>query len=224
MNIKPPPVWIAGGFLLTTLAGFVNATSFVGLYHQSISHATGNVTRLSEEIINGNKTEVMSLSFVLLSFLLGSIISGIVTGSSSLKSGRRYGILMMLEGSLLALSGWMLNQQIMYGEYVASMACGIQNSMATSYSGAVIRTTHMTGTITDIGILLGRLIRYGKTEYWQLFLYTILLIGFFFGGIFGFLFFTILKFSALYLPATVIATAGAFYFIWRMRNLRIHGN
>merc|ERR1719401_1610209 len=40
--------------------------------------------------------------------------------------------------------------------YLCAAACGLQNGMATSYSGAVIRTTHVTGIATDIGLICGR--------------------------------------------------------------------
>ena len=36
-------------------------------------------------------------------------------------------------------------------------ACGLQNAMCTSHFGAIVRTTHVTGTVTDIGSTLGRI-------------------------------------------------------------------
>merc|ERR1712151_184982 len=42
--------------------------------------------------------------------------------------------------------------------YVAAAACGLQNGMATHWGGAVVRTTHVTGLFTDVGLLLGRLL------------------------------------------------------------------
>ena len=35
------------------------------------------------------------------------------------------------------------------------MACGLQNSMVATYSGAVIRTTHLTGLTSDMGAAIG---------------------------------------------------------------------
>ena len=65
------------------------------------------------------------------------------------------------------------------------MACGLQNAMATSYSGAVIRTTHMTGIVTDLGIALGLLARGEPVDRRRMGLYLVLLAGFFAGGILG---------------------------------------
>ncbi len=46
-------------------------------------------------------------------------------------------------------------------QYAAACACGLQNGMATRFSGAVVRTTHMSGIVTDIGLLLGNWMRWG---------------------------------------------------------------
>lgn len=43
--------------------------------------------------------------------------------------------------------------------YFLAFACGIQNALCTTWSGAVIRTTHYTPTITDLGIVVGNWIR-----------------------------------------------------------------
>ena len=40
---------------------------------------------------------------------------------------------------------------------LVAAACGLQNAMCTSHFGAIIRTTHLTGTVTDIGSTLGRI-------------------------------------------------------------------
>jgi uncharacterized membrane protein YoaK (UPF0700 family) len=41
----------------------------------------------------------------------------------------------------------------------ASAACGLQNAMVSTYSGAIIRTTHITGTVTDLGAMIGQYLR-----------------------------------------------------------------
>merc|ERR1712227_1107505 len=42
--------------------------------------------------------------------------------------------------------------------YFAAAASGLQNAMCTSHFGAVVRTTHITGTVTDIGSTTGRMV------------------------------------------------------------------
>ena len=80
--------------------------------------------------------------------------------------------------------------------YISAVTCGLQNGMVSLYSGNVIRTTHVTGTMTDIGVLLGRLLkdtfdgkvkRKGEAfnEIWKLFILLPLIFGFFFGTMIG---------------------------------------
>ena len=45
------------------------------------------------------------------------------------------------------------------GHYLASAACGLQNALVTNYSGATIRTTHVTGIFTDLGLMIGARLR-----------------------------------------------------------------
>ncbi|MCV5232039.1 DUF1275 domain-containing protein, partial [Escherichia coli] len=84
---------------------------------------------------------------------------GFFIESSALKLGRRYGVALCIEGRLLLLSLGFLVQGDLYGQYLASAACGLQNAMITTFSGAVVRTTHMTGIITDLGIMIGESLR-----------------------------------------------------------------
>ncbi len=51
---------------------------------------------------------------------------------------------------------YFLYQQHDYlGQLAAAMACGLQNAMVATYSGAVIRTTHLTGLTSDMGAAIG---------------------------------------------------------------------
>jgi uncharacterized membrane protein YoaK (UPF0700 family) len=63
------------------------------------------------------------------------------------------------------------------------MACGLQNGLTTKYSGSIIRTTHMTGAGTDIGLVLGRIAQGDKKERWKLFVLCPLFIMFLLGGV-----------------------------------------
>lgn len=53
--------------------------------------------------------------------------------------------------------------------YPLAVACGMQNGMVTTWSGAVVRTTHFTGTITDTGLVIGHWLRYklNLKEEWE---------------------------------------------------------
>ena len=63
------------------------------------------------------------------------------------------------------------------------MACGLQNAMTTKFSGNMIRTSHATGALTDIGLTLGRMARGRKDSLWKLGLLVPMTLSFFIGGV-----------------------------------------
>jgi len=93
---------------------------------------------------------------MLLSFLSGSTACGFLIKSSKLSGAASYGSALLVVALLLVCSRFA--GETMRGIYLAACAMGLQNALFTTYTGAVLRTTHVTGTLTDIGLLLGRLI------------------------------------------------------------------
>lgn len=80
---------------------------------------------------------------MLIAFCVGAMLSGLVIQDQTLKLGRRYGVALALEAALLLLAIPLFKQQQMQGALLAAMACGLQNAMVTTYSGARVRTTHL---------------------------------------------------------------------------------
>ena len=66
--------------------------------------------------------------------------------------------------------------------YLASMSSGLQNGMTTKYSGSIIRTTHLTGAATDIGLTLGRMAIGDYKDSWKLQVLVPIFFSFFTGG------------------------------------------
>jgi uncharacterized membrane protein YoaK (UPF0700 family) len=91
------------------------------------------------------------------------------------------------------------------------MACGLQNALATQYSAAVVRTTHITGIVTDLGIALGKFVAGRGVDGWRVWLYLGLLFGFASGGAAGGQAFHALGVGALWVPAIGVGTLGAGY-------------
>lgn len=157
------PKWVEyGAFVLAFIAGCVNAVGLLGFQHQAISHVSGTVTLVATTALTGAPGQVLHLVGVLLSFVLGACVSGFTLSGSSLKLGRHYDVLLLVEAGMLLAAMGLLSSGSASGHYLASAACGLQNALATTYSGAVVRTTHLTGIFTDLGIMLGATIR-GKT-------------------------------------------------------------
>jgi uncharacterized membrane protein YoaK (UPF0700 family) len=212
MMHQKAPVWIMlGGMLLTCSAGCINAIGFLGLHHQAITHLSGTVSLFSTDLARADSVSAMRAFSVVLCFFAGCVISGFIIRQNTLKLGRRYGGVLVLESFLLFSAAHFFNRGLFAGDCLAAMACGLQNAMATSYSGAVIRTTHMTGIITDLGIAAGHLLHGQSVDYRRLRLYAALLLGFFIGGILGAFGFIHLGYDTLFFPAAASGLAGCGY-------------
>jgi uncharacterized membrane protein YoaK (UPF0700 family) len=85
--------------------------------------------------------------------------------------------------------------------------------MTTTYSGALIRTTHVSGLFTDLRIMLGNWLRGMPIQMRKVKLYLILINGFIVGGVFGAWSFQLWAINALAVPACVTLLLAAAY--WR---------
>lgn len=210
--LKRLPPWVEiGAFLLAFLAGSVNAVGLLGFSHQSVSHLTGTSSLLGLALADLALAQAGHLLLTLLSFLAGAMLSGLLITSTALKLGRHYGFSLLIEAVLLTLAMLALQQGSDLGIYLASMACGLQNAMVTTYSGSVIRTTHLSGIFTDLGIMLGNWLRGIALDSRRLLLFLLLIGGFICGGVVGTVLFRWLHFVALMVPATLAATLAVVY-------------
>ncbi len=213
--INKLPKWVEiGGFFLALNAGFINAVGLLGFKHQAVSHLTGTSTFLSLAIASAGTQEILHLMLVIASFVLGAAFSGMVIGNTALKLGRPYSLALFTESLLLLASIYFLNSGSVIGHLFASAACGLQNAITSTYSGAVVRTTHVSGLFTDLGIALGLRFRGKKTDTRKTFLYLTLICGFIAGGIVGSIVFVRLHFSALLVPSAMTALIALSYWAY----------
>jgi len=192
-------------------AGAANAGGFLAV-HQYTSHMTGIVSAIADHAALGEVTLMLAGLGSLLSFLLGAASSAIL-----INWGRRqalqseYALPLMLEALLLLvfgiLGGHMGRQHWLFVPFTVSLLCyimGLQNAMITKLSKSEIRTTHVTGLVTDIGIELGKMLYINAdatvapvvADRARLRLLASLLLMFFAGGVSGALGFKAIGFIA----------------------------
>lgn len=209
------PRWVEyGSFVLAFVAGLINSIGLLGFKHQSISHLSGTATLLGTELVNSTLLDSYYLFIILISFLFGAIIPGYYLRSGALKLGRNYSFLLMLEALFLCASVYFLTEDSVWGHYFASAACGLQNALATTYSGAVIRTTHVTGIFTDLGIMIGAKLRGAAFDKRKATLLLLIIFGFITGGTFGTYLFISLKFYSLFVPAAICLLLAFVYSVY----------
>jgi uncharacterized membrane protein YoaK (UPF0700 family) len=215
MGIRLPTwVWI-GAVALSSVAGMVNVVGFLGFEHQAVSHMTGSTSQLGMAIAQGDWRAVGHLWGLLIAFSLGAMLSGLLIQDSALQLGRRYGVALAIESALLLVAIPLFEQQQIWGALAAAMACGLQNAMATTFSGAVVRTTHLSGMFTDLGIGLGHLLRGLPLQVRRLTLSGLIISGFLGGGILGAWLFMHFRYDALLAPALLTGLTGIVYVLYQ---------
>jgi uncharacterized membrane protein YoaK (UPF0700 family) len=92
---------------------------------------------------------------------------------------------------------------------------GLQNGMVSAYSGALIRTTHVTGIFTDLGIYLGHWLRGLPVDRLRLRVCVVVATTFMLGSTAGALLFEYMHEHAVLVPAVLTGTCGLCYGLYR---------
>src|SRR5690349_7170385 len=98
-------VWL-GAATLSFSSGMINVIALSGFAHKAATHMTGIVSAFSIALAKHDTATVSETFFVLLSFLGGAFISGIIIRDGHLKIGRRYGFAMGVESGFLFVAAY----------------------------------------------------------------------------------------------------------------------
>lgn len=155
--------------LLAFQGGFINIGGFLSL-HVFVSHVTGFASLLAMEMVKKNFIQFFVFLLVPIFFLLGSFLSSIFTEVRKKREGSPIYIHILIFLATLFLGISLIGELGHFGifgddfgntkDYILlsllSLACGMQNAIFTHYSKSIIRTTHLTGITTDLGIGLAK--------------------------------------------------------------------
>ena len=184
--ISQSKFWVySTAFIMSFNGGYINAICLASILKNPVGYVTGDLTLAGESLNHGQFLLFLHLIFLVICFLIGSIISGLVIQGQNFKIDRRYTISLVLQLVMVVLALLLLLQQDEQAGYLLALTMGMQNAMTTHYGSALIRTTHMTGTTTDLGIIISHWIKgYGILP-WKIYLYLNLIVGFAFGAFAG---------------------------------------
>ena len=202
--------------MLSFVAGMVNITGVLAVYTLT-TNVTGHFAFFSEEFVLGDYELAITYVSYICAFLSGAILCGfLVELLIRHKPAISHAIPMGLEISILVFVS--LATDTMTHQWAARallFAMGLQNALVTKISRATVRTTHLTGLFTDLGIEISQLIFYrGKTESKKLsrsiYLRLAIILFFFFGGVFGGFVFNSLQIKTLIVAALSLLLALAY--------------
>jgi uncharacterized membrane protein YoaK (UPF0700 family) len=203
------------GAVLAFIAGAVNAGGFLAV-HQYTSHMTGFVSSISDNLVLGDVLLVVAGIGSLASFISGAAATAIMVNWARHRQLQgEYAIALVAEAVLLLLFGLLgayldayLDITVPLTVILLCFIMGLQNATMTKMSNAEIRTTHLTGVVTDLGIELGKMLywnrRHGKSASGYVrarrakaIFYITLLSMFFSGGMLGAVGFKYIGFSTV---------------------------
>lgn len=159
------------GFILAFVAGAINAGGFLAV-QQYTSHMTGIVSAMADHIALGTYDVALTGIGALFSFLIGAACSAVMVNYARRHDMHsEYALPLLVEAGLLLCFGLLgAKLSVINGIFVSvtvmllSFIMGLQNALITKLSNAEIRTTHITGIVTDIGIEIGKLLYWNYTH------------------------------------------------------------
>lgn len=208
---------LPGTIAMAGTAGYINSV-VLGFFHAPVSHMTGAVSRLGIDVAERGGRDIWTSVGIILGFLAGAVIAGLLVGARKLAPNRRFGIALIFEGLLLALATLLLRSEHRLGIPAAALACGLQNAIGTSYCGLQIRTTHVTGMVTDLGLMIGHWLRLHRVDRRKFVFFTLGFLAFGVGGYLGAVLDNRFGPIALLLPAVSTSIAGLVYSVLVLRS------
>ena len=216
--------------LLSFVAGIVNVAGFLSV-HRLTTNVTGHFAFFVEEAL-GLRLEAAFIFLVyIFAFFFGSFLSNLLVEVTSRKSERyMFFAPIILEITVITFVGLFgLQLALKHPNLIACsllFAMGLQNSLVTTISNSIVRTTHLTGLFTDLGIELSQLFFYKtaaqkfKLQSSMKLRFTIIFF-FFIGGVVGGGLFAGIQLQVLFIAAGFL-TAGLVYDNLKFRLLLLH--
>lgn len=159
------------GMTLAFVAGALNAGGFlaIGFY---TSHVTGMVSTLADQVVLHNSELASIAASAWIAFVSGAATTALMVNYLRRRgTSNVYAVPLMTEALLILLFGALTGTTTRYGVVSAPLAIGtlcftmgLQNALITKISRARIRTTHLTGLTTDLGIELGKLLYWNRSR------------------------------------------------------------
>lgn len=205
--------------LLSFVAGIVNVVGFLSVQRLT-TNVTGHFAFFVDEVFKLNFSESFIYFLYILFFFLGSFVSSLLVEIISTKNERYIFVFPTIIESILLyavafLGNILIKENPNLIAFSLLFAMGLQNSLVTRISNAIVRTTHLTGLFTDLGIELSQLFFYKQKGQQEKLLSTIklrlrIIIFFFTGGLLGGVLYSYSGIYVLFIPATMLII-GVYY-------------
>jgi uncharacterized membrane protein YoaK (UPF0700 family) len=191
------------GIILTLVAGALNAGGFLAI-GQYTSHMTGMVSAFADQMVLRNFALASIAAISWIAFVAGAATTALMVNYLRRAEVRNlYAVPLLIEATLIllfgAFGGTLKKHELVDVSMAVITLCftmGLQNALITKISRAEIRTTHLTGLTTDLGIEIGKLLYWNsnrpddkrvpvRANWNKLRIHAILIASFLIGGMAG---------------------------------------
>ncbi|MBB6612785.1 DUF1275 domain-containing protein [Pontibacter sp. Tf4] len=211
--------------ILCLIAGFVNIAGLLA-FAVLTTNVTGHVAYFAESLSQGDLRLARIIGLWMFLFLLGAFTSSFIIGRMGRDQVFAYTIPILLEFGILLVNGvygYSYDGSLIRKEFFAGsllFAMGLQNAMVSMISGSVVRTTHLTGIFTDLGIELAAItLPVAQQKPWlrqRILLRVVIILFFLAGAVAGGYIYPVLRHYTFLIPAGLLIVA-MFYDISRVK-------
>lgn len=199
--------------LLSFVAGIVNVAGFLSVQRLT-TNVTGHFAFFVDEVFKLDFWRGFIYFLYIFFFFLGSFVSNVIVEIVSKRNDRLIYIIPTVIESLILflaaiLGSFLMSQNPNLLAFSLLFAMGLQNSLVTTISNATVRTTHLTGLFTDLGIELSQLFFYKQKDqkdklYSSIKLRLTIISFFFLGGLLGGIFYSTIQLYVLAIAGAVL--------------------
>ncbi len=213
--------------LLSFVAGIVNVVGFLSI-QKLTTNVTGHFAFMVEEALKINFAQSIFYFLYIFFFFAGAFFSNFVIEVAGKVSDKNiYFVPVVIESAILMMISFLnfsfINNHPNLIACCLLFAMGLQNALVTIISNSVVRTTHLTGLFTDLGIEFSQLFFYKDDEHRNKLISSIklrftIVFTFFIGGIIAGLLYHEIQMKTLILASMILIIGlGIDYFIIRLR-------
>ena len=147
-------MFVRWSYLMCLANSLVNSATLIQ-FNEVVMHMTGPSTKGPLFLAQGQRVAGWHNMFTIGAFLIGCLFAGLATAEDDANTPiASSGLFMVLSGILLLISGSMAKKSMKFCLYVAACAGGMLNGLTSKMT--TYRVSHVTGTVTDMGLLIGK--------------------------------------------------------------------
>jgi uncharacterized membrane protein YoaK (UPF0700 family) len=153
--VLPRWAWL-WALCLPAAAGAVNVVALMALRHGGVTHLTGVATEGAIGLGTGDTAVLAHAALVITLYAMGCATSGWASRSPRWVPTRTAAALVGGESVVIAAAAGLGTTNLMAALGLCAFAVGLQNGLTSVVSGALLRTSHLTGMFTDLGVAAGQ--------------------------------------------------------------------